>query len=227
MMKTVQKFVCGFSFLAASAMSFATTHYIVALDNTTSSTLEDRAGICQKSTLALVEQMKPKDTITLVSIDHMNFAGKHELLQETFSPKTFNPLHVAVAKQELNNQVKEALSSWLKITTNATLAFDAVYWAGDRFKNSPATTIKKLLVCSDGIEESNMLNMRPTIPTDALERVVKAKKVHEGLKSVEVMWVGLGGGEASEHTRGVESLWRAYFQAAGATVTRMGRAGLK
>lgn len=217
----------GLVFIVMSGMSHAATHYIVALDNTTSSTQEDRAGICQKSTLVIVEQMKPKDTITLVNIDHMNFAGKHELLQESFSPKTFNPLHISVAKRELSKQVNEALGAWLKTSSNATLAFDAVYWAGDRFKNTPASTVKKLLVCSDGIEESNMLNMRPRIPADAFDRVVKAKKVHEGLKSVEVMWVGLGGGEASEHTRGVELLWRAYFEAAGATVIRMGRAGLR
>jgi hypothetical protein len=226
-MKTLKPRLSLLALLAMAGLSHAATDYIVALDNTTSSTPDDRSSICQKSTLALVEQMKPKDTITLVNIDHMNFAGKHAFLQESFTPKTFNPLQVAVAKQELNNQVKAKLDDWLKTTSTATLAFDAIYWAGDRFKQSSSTTTKKLLVCSDGIEESDMFSMRPRIPSDALARVLKAKKVHEGLKGVEVTWVGLGGGEASEHTRGVEALWRAYFNAAGATVVRMSRAGLR
>jgi hypothetical protein len=205
--------------LAAFAQVQAATHYIGALDNTSSSTPTDRAALCIKSTMKLLDQIEMDDMITLVGIDDQPFVKKLPLLNETFNPKSANPIHMSTAKKALTLKVKATLDAWLKTSTNASYVFDGVYWAGDKFASTPNMQ-KKLVVCSDGVEESAVFTMRPLVPKNALDIVLAKKKVHKGLEGAEVTWIALGG-ENTEHTSDIETLWRAYFLKAGATVKSM------
>lgn len=209
--------------------TYASTTLVVALDS--SGSLDkgaDRSKICVVSALRAASELEPGDKLVIVEINDDSYAVKHPLFEKDFLVRSSNPLHVKVGRDLFQEEIDSTLNLWLKTSSKRTKIVDAFFWVSEYFSFSKAGK-KRLLVCSDGIEDSAIADMEKGVRTGLLDKMVRDKIVplsSGGLHNVEVMWVGLGGKKEVKHINAIKEFWISYFDRTGAKLVRMGRPGL-
>ncbi len=223
-MKTIVAVTC-LTVCFALPPAIAGTATVAALDSS-GSVSADRTDICAASVAKITSSLGPDDTLAIVSIDAVPFGRKRPFFVRTLSPKSDSPLHVKLARNQFDAAVRGAMADWLATSAKNTRVADTMVWAADYLATNPAAT-KKLFVCSDGVEESPVLDMSARVPANALKRLEAGGFVpSDGLAGVEVSWVGLGGRKEVAHVRAVKTFWESYFRAVHAKLVLIQRNGL-
>jgi len=215
--------------LLVSCAAQAETLLVVALDNSSSIDQPVRSKICESAARKAISTLQPGDVAVFVAIDDQPYGRKFSLGTVAINARSLNPIHVKGAHEKAATEVSEILATGKQGQAKQTRIADAVYWAGEQFNsrlvnNKPATAAKRLMICSDMLEESPLLDMGRAVPANALQRLRRGSLLPvPGLQGVEVYVVGLGAGVGVAHDRNVKAMWTQVFEESGAVVKLMSR----
>ncbi|MBX3656500.1 MAG: hypothetical protein KF686_20170 [Ramlibacter sp.] len=211
-----------------SATAQAQTLLVVALDSSESVTLPVRARICEDAVRKAMATLQPGDMAVFVGIDDQPYGRKFSLGTVAIKAANLNPILVKSAHTRAAGEVSTILAAWKQADAKQTRVADAVYWAGEQFNsvqvNGGPPAHKRLLICSDLLEASPLMDMSRAIPPNALQRLRKGALVPvPGLRDTEIWVVGLGAGAGTAHDRNVKLFWTQAFEESGAVVRLMSR----
>lgn len=131
------------------------------------------------------------------------------------------------ARAELATALPTLLPEAPGAGAGSTRILETIVAASEAFRTGGSAKGGRLFILSDGIEESQAVNLARLPGDDEAINAALAQARAEGLlpdlKGIELHIIGAGGDDTTMGVEGVRAFWQAYAKATGASLANIGR----